>query len=124
MRADYISRNVDFDDRKVPPSIFAWLDSQYGPHIADCFAYSLISQLQQFHSRFWDPDSEAVDTFTVSWKNQTCWWAPLLHLVCRAIWGCWRDCSRDPPGKVIAKKYSYTPRYLKAFTGSRGEPLT
>ena len=29
MRADYISRNVDFDDRKVPPSIFAWLDSQY-----------------------------------------------------------------------------------------------
>ena len=43
------------------------------------------SQLQRFHSRYWDPGSEAVDTFTVSWRYETCWWVPPLHLVCRSI---------------------------------------
>ena len=32
---------------------------------------------QTVHSRFWDPGSEAVDIFTVSWRNENCWWAPL-----------------------------------------------
>ena len=84
-RADYISRIVDFDDWRVSPSAFAYLDSQFGPHTVDCFASGHNSQLQRFHSRYWDPGSEAVDTFTVSWRNETCWWVPPLHLVCRTI---------------------------------------
>ena len=69
----------------MSPSAFAYLDSQFGPHTVDCFASGHNSQLQRFHSRYWDPGLEAVDTFTVSWRNETCWWVPPLHLVCRTI---------------------------------------
>ena len=90
-RADYVSRIVDFDNWGVHPFVFSWLNGQYGPSV-DCFASSQNAQLQRFHSRFWDPGSEAVDTFTVSWRNENCWWAPPLHLVCRVV-GHARECQ-------------------------------
>ena len=83
--ADTISRIVDFDDWSLNPCIFHLLDTSWGPHTVDCFASPYNSQMARFHSRFWSPGSEAVDTFTVDWGNEVNWWLPPLHLVCRTI---------------------------------------
>ena len=83
--ADTISRIVDFDDWSLNPCIFSLLDASWGPHTVDCFASPYNSQLARFHSRFWSPGTEAVDTFTVDWGKEVNWWIPPLHLVCRTI---------------------------------------
>ena len=84
-RADYISRIVDFDDWKIDPAIYVYLDSLWGPHTVDCFASFYNSQTPRFFSRFWNPGSEAADAFTVSWYGEVCWMVPPLHLVCRVL---------------------------------------
>ena len=68
----YISKTVDYDDWMLLPSIFAQLDYFWGPHSIDSdrLANSHNRQIEQFNSRFWTPDTEAVDTFTVDWGNE------------------------------------------------------
>ena len=60
--ADSLSRIIDFDDWSINPNIFFWLDSFWGPHTVDRFANSHNTQLSHFNSRFWDVDTEAVDS--------------------------------------------------------------
>ena len=83
--ADYYSRMVDYDDWMLNPSIFAWLDTIWGPYTIDRFANAKNAQLQRFNSRFWCPGSEAVDTFTCSWVGDNNWWCPPVHLVPRVV---------------------------------------
>ena len=83
--ADYMSHVRDFDDWMVNPSMFQYLDQLWGPHTVDCFANEHNSQTPRFHSRFWCPGSEAVDTFTVNWGSEVCWLVPPLYLVSRAL---------------------------------------
>ena len=83
--ADYISKMQDYDDWMIDPSMFTFFDMRWGPHTVDCFASEGNHQLPRFHSRFLCPSSQAVDTFTVSWRDEICWLAPPLYLVCRAI---------------------------------------
>ena len=83
--ADVISRVVDYDDWKLDPDLFIFLDAMWGPHTVDCFAAPENKQVPRYHSRFWSPGSEAVDTFTVNWAEEVNWWVPPLYLVCRTI---------------------------------------
>ena len=71
-----MSRVRDFDDWMVNPSMFQYLDQLWCPHTVDCFANEHNSQTPRFHSRFWCPGSEAVDTFTVNWGSEVCWLVP------------------------------------------------
>ena len=80
-QADFLSRIVDYDDWGVDPRIFQAIDASWGPHSVDCFASSYNALLPRFHSRFWSPGCEAVDTFT----DELNWWVPPLHLNCRTI---------------------------------------
>lgn len=61
------------------------LDARWGPHTIDCFTSGYNALLPRFHSRFWSPGAEAVDTFTTNWGNEVNWWVPPLHLVSRTI---------------------------------------
>ena len=83
--ADYYSRVVDCDDWMLNPTIFAWLDTIWGPHSIDRFANAKNAQLQRFNSRFWFPGSEAVDAFTCTWVGENNWWCPPVHLVPRVV---------------------------------------
>ena len=83
--ADYISRIQDFDDWMFDPNMFICVDMAWGPHTVNCFAAAYNHQLPRFHSRFWCPGTEAVDTFTVNWEGEVCWLVPPLHLVCRVL---------------------------------------
>ena len=83
--ADYLSRVVDEDDWMVHPMIFHQLDLLWGPHTVDRFANVNNRQLEHFNSRFWDPETEAVDAFTVNWGDDINWWCPPVGLVPRLV---------------------------------------
>ena len=83
--ADYYSRLVDFDDYRLNPAIFEWLNSVWGPYTIDRFASAHNAQLGRFNSRFGTPGSEAVDTFTCDWSGENNWWFPPVCLVPRTI---------------------------------------
>ena len=65
--------------------MFNFIDASWGPHTVDCFASPYNNQTKRFHSCFWSPGCEAVDTFTVNWGSEINWWLPPQHLVCRTI---------------------------------------
>ena len=83
--ADSISRIVDYDDWGISPYLFQVINATWGPHTVDCFASYYNALLPRFHSRFWMPGCEAVDTFTTNWSGEINCWVPPLHLVCRTI---------------------------------------
>ena len=83
--ADAISRIIDYDDWSLNKTVFSFLDASWGPHTVDCFASPHNKQVERLYSRFWSPGCKAVDIFTVNWGNETNWWLPPLHLVCRTI---------------------------------------
>ena len=74
--ADYISKVRDYDDWMLHPVIFEQLNALWGPHDVDRFANYHNRQLERFNSRFWNPQSEAVDAFTVNWHGENNWWCP------------------------------------------------
>ena len=69
----------------INPSLFQYLDQIWGPHTVDCFANEHNSQTSRFHSRFWCPGSEAIDTFTVNWGSDVCSLVPPLYLISHAL---------------------------------------
>ena len=83
--ADHISRIRDFDDWQVNQAIFQQVQNAWGPFTLDCFTSGYNSKLRRFHSKFWVPNTEAVDTFTVNWAGEACWLVPPLHLVGRTL---------------------------------------
>ena len=84
-QADYLSRLVDHDDWMVNPYIFQWIDSIWGPHTIDRFATHYNRQLPRFNSRFWNPNSEAVDAFTCDWSGENNWLCPPVYLIPRVL---------------------------------------
>ena len=83
--ADYISKLRDYDDWMVHPIIFQQIDQLWGPHTVDRFANTHNAQLERFNSRFWNPGTEAVDTFTTDWSGENNWWCPPVALIPRLI---------------------------------------
>ena len=68
-RADYLTRIVDLDDWSLSAALFQLVDSSWGPHTVDRFASFYNAQVPRFNSRFWDPESEAVNAFTQDWSR-------------------------------------------------------
>ena len=73
VKADLLCRIVDFDDWMLNPEVFMHLDKAWGPHTVERFARFQNCQLPRFNSRCWNPDSEAVDAFTVDWRGEVNW---------------------------------------------------
>ena len=69
----------------VHPMIFHQLDLLWGPHTVNRFANVNNRQLEHFNSRFWDPETEAVDAFTVYWGDDINWWYPPVGLIPRLV---------------------------------------
>ena len=84
-KADYLSRLQDTDDWKIQPLLFSGLNRLWGPHTIDRFANQLNTQLPQFNSRWWCPNTEPVDAFTCDWGGDVNWVCPPPYLVPRVI---------------------------------------
>ena len=74
--ADYLSRIVDPDDWMLNPKLFQLISSRWGPFHVDRMACHYNSHLPRFNSKFWYPNTEAVDCFTQDWgkgcNNHVC----------------------------------------------------
>lgn len=84
-QADFISRIEDYDDWMLDPKEFASIDNLWGPHTIDRFADVYNRQTDRFNSRFWNPESEAVDAFTCDWGNDINWLCPPVYLINRVV---------------------------------------
>ena len=117
VKADYLSRIVDYDDWYLNPSVFEWLDVIWGPHTIDRFADHNNHQLPRYNSKFGCPGSEAVDAFTVDWSKEYNWWCPPVYLVARVI-GHARVCKAS--GTLIVPEWQSAP-FWPLLHPSKGE---
>lgn len=84
-RADWLSRLVDTEDWGVSKQFFRFISSMWGPFTIDRFANFQNRQTLRFNSRFWNPESEAIDAFSQNWKDENNWLVPPISLVCKTI---------------------------------------
>ena len=107
--ADCLSKAVDFDDWKLNPQMFNLIDQKWGPFSVDRFSSNYNNQIERFNSRFWCPEAEAVDAFSVNWADDINWVCPPVCLIiptirhmcqCNAkgtlIIPCWRSAAFWP----------------------------
>ncbi|CAB4019105.1 Integrase recombinase xerD-like [Paramuricea clavata] len=83
--ADVLSKTIDLDDWKLHPELFVMLHRAWGPFTIDRFAANYNTQLQRFNSRFWCPETEAVDAFTKNWSNEANWVCSPVALIIPVI---------------------------------------
>ena len=83
--ADDLSKTLDLDDWQLNPKLFSMLHKKWGPFTVDRFASNYNKQLQRFNSRFWCPETEAVDSFTQNWSSELNWACPPVSLIISVI---------------------------------------
>ena len=81
VRADAISREIDYDDWGVSGEFFSFIDGLWGPHTVDRFADELNSKLPTFNSKYWCPNTSHVDAFACDWAKENNWLVPPIHRV-------------------------------------------
>ena len=69
-RADELSRIIDFDDWGVSDEFFQFVDKIWGPHTVDRFADDVNAKITRFNSKYWCPNTEAVDAFLSNWTGR------------------------------------------------------
>ena len=68
--ADALSRELDTEDWRLNPEVFAELDRDFGPHTIDRFASVTSAQLPRYNSRWRDPFTEGVDSLSLDWRGE------------------------------------------------------
>ncbi|XP_011860538.1 PREDICTED: uncharacterized protein LOC105557794 [Vollenhovia emeryi] len=86
IEADKASRNVNVDSEwEISQEAFTQIEEQFGFFTVDLFATRLNKKCKRFYSRFPDPEAEAVDAFTISWKNEHFYTFPPFALILRTL---------------------------------------
>ena len=84
-KADYLSKIIDHDDWEITIEFFEFVNSMFGPFSVDRFANFNNRKLVRYNSKFWNPESEAVDCFTQNWAGENNWLVPPLHLIVSTV---------------------------------------
>ena len=92
--ADFISHIQDWDDWQLNPRVFYSLQVRWGPCTIDRFASYYNTQLPRFNSRYYNPETEAVDAFTCDWSSEINWWCPPVCLIPRVLRHAQNCCCR------------------------------
>ena len=87
VRADYLSRvsTLIHHGYRILPSLFAWLDAEWGPHSIDRFATIDNRVVPRFCSHYFHPDAEWVDAFSVPWGEENNWLFPPVARAGQAV---------------------------------------
>ena len=113
--ADYWSKVIDYDDWMVHPAVFAHLNQMWGTHTVDRFANGWNRQVSRFNSRFYEPDTEAVDAFTCDWQGEVNWWCPPVDLIPRVIQHAQKTKAK---GMLIVPEWPSAPFWPILFPGN------
>ena len=65
--------------------IFQLHESEMGSFTADRFASADNKKLKRFNSLFWNPGTERVNAFSVSWGKENNWLVPPIFLISSTI---------------------------------------
>lgn len=84
-KADFLSKIIDHDDWEVTVEFFDFVSLMFGPFTVDRFANFNNRKLLRYNSKFWNPESEAVDCFTKNWEGENNWLVPPIHLIVSSI---------------------------------------
>lgn len=84
-QSDYLSRIVDFGDWRISDMFFHYVNDLWGSLTVDRFANYHNAKLPRFNSRFWNPGSEAVNCFSISWAHEKNYLVPPINLVSRCL---------------------------------------
>ena len=79
--ADYYSKLRDTDDWSIDNRSFENFNKRYGPFTIDRFAENLNTKLPNFNSKFYCPQTSAVDAFTEDWSEENNWICPHVSLI-------------------------------------------
>ena len=83
--ADKLSRYEDTDSWEITEGFFSYLNELWGPFSIDRFADSANKKLRRFNSKFYCPETECVDAFTVSWDNENNLLVPPVCMISKVI---------------------------------------
>ena len=81
---DTISKVIDYDDWETTEFLFKELDRMWEAHTFDRLAGSRNTKLKKFNSKFWCPDTAAVDGFSQDWSKDN-YLVPPIHLIAKVI---------------------------------------
>lgn len=86
-KADYVSNIINYEDWQTSIEFLQFIDSFWGPHTVDRFAYVYNTKLPRFiiNSLFWFPETEGVDAFSKTWHDGNNWLVPPISLICKMI---------------------------------------
>lgn len=85
VRANSISKLVDFDDYAINDFVFQSINDHWGPHTVYRFACSYNSKLPSFNSRFFQSGCKAVDAFSQGWGYHNNWLCTPVCLIVRVL---------------------------------------
>jgi hypothetical protein len=77
--ADKLSKEADTSDWQLRPSVFRYLDKEWGPHSVDRFASFANKQLVRYNAKWRDGKAEAVDSIHLTdeeWRREENWCNP------------------------------------------------
>ncbi len=83
--ADEASRLEDDDNWGILPSIFQLCQARWGNFSVDRFADNENSLCPRFNSKYFVPQTEAVDCFAENWSNDFNWVVPPVALIGPAL---------------------------------------
>lgn len=86
LKIDRASRIINTDiEWELSQLAFDQIEKSFGPFSVDLFASRLNTKCKRFFSRFPDPEAEAVDDFTKSWKHESFYVFPPFALILRTL---------------------------------------
>ena len=71
--ADFYSKLRDTDDWSIDNSTFEYLNARFGPFDVDRFADNVNRRLPIFNSRYYCPETSAVNAFCEDWSETNNW---------------------------------------------------
>lgn len=83
--ADCISKVIDVDDWQLSNDFFDYLNSLWGPFSIDRFANHYNTKLERFNSKFYVPNTEAVDAFLQNWSGENNLFVPPVNDILRVL---------------------------------------
>ena len=84
-QSDYSSRIVDLGDWRISDPFFQYVNALWDSVSIDRFANYQNAKVPRFDSKFWNPNSEAINCFSVSWSQKNNLLVPSINLVLRYL---------------------------------------
>ena len=83
--SDSVSKYIDYDDWRISPVLFDYINNIWGPFTIDRFADQFNKQIPRFNSKFENEGSECVNAFTIKWNKDNNWLVPPISEISNVI---------------------------------------